>query len=54
MRNPEMKGITGSQYHIDPHPRFCSDDRFVVFTTTVRGQVDVAMVNTADLIDATS
>ena len=52
--NPEMPGIVGSSYHIDPHPRFCASDRFVVFTTTVRGEVDIALVSTSDLVDRTS
>jgi hypothetical protein len=52
--NPGMGGITGSSYHIDPHPRFCGLDRFVVFTTTIRGEVDLAVVETADLVDRTS
>ncbi len=49
--NPEMKGITGPHYHIDPHPRFCCSDNFIVFTTTIRGEVDLAVVRTSDLID---
>jgi hypothetical protein len=52
--NPEMPGIVGCQYHIDPHPRFCGSEQFVVFTTTVRGVVDVALARTSDLIDRTS
>jgi hypothetical protein len=52
--NPGMGGITGSSYHIDPHPRFCGRDRYVTFTTTVRGEVDLAIVPTADLIERTS
>jgi hypothetical protein len=52
--NPEMSGITGANYHIDPHPRLCCADRYVVFTTTVRGEVDLAIVPTRDLIDRTS
>jgi hypothetical protein len=52
--NPAMKGLTGSQYHIDPHPRFCGGDAFITFTTTVRGEVDLAMVKVADLVDATT
>jgi len=47
--NPEMANHTGANYHIDPHPRFCFGERYVVFTTTVRGQVDVALVPTATL-----
>ncbi|MBS3764730.1 MAG: hypothetical protein KGZ25_15630, partial [Planctomycetes bacterium] len=53
VRNPEMKGVTGSEYHIDPHPRFCSNDRYVVFTTTIRGSVELAIAETEDLIDRT-
>jgi hypothetical protein len=52
--NPGMGGITGSSYHIDPHPRFCGLDQFVVFTTTIRGEVDLAIVQTADLVERTS
>ena len=48
--NPAMDGYIGSNYHIDPHPRFCCGDRFVVFTATVRGRVDVAIVRTDDLV----
>ena len=48
--NPGIEGVTGTNYHIDPHPRFCCEDRFVVFTTTARGQVDLALVRTADLV----
>lgn len=49
--NPEMVGKTGRSYHIDPHPRFCLDDRYVVHTTTVRGEVDLAVVSFDDLKD---
>ena len=52
--NPEMPGLVGATYHIDPHPRFVGDDQYVVFTTTVRGEVDLAIVPVADLIARTS
>lgn len=52
--NPEVKGITGSQYHIDPHPRFCCSDKFVVFTTTIRREVDLAIAPTSELAELTS
>lgn len=52
--NPGMGGITGSSYHIDPHPRFCAQDQFVVFTTTIRGAVELVLVKTVDLVNATS
>ena len=48
--NPAIEGYVGANYHIDPHPRFCCGDRFVVFTATVRGRVDVAVVRTDDLV----
>ncbi len=54
LSNPEMKGIVGSQYHIDPHPRFCASDKFAVFTTTVRGEVDLAIVEVEDLVERTA
>jgi hypothetical protein len=47
----ETKGITGARYHIDPHPRFCFQDQLIVFTTVIRGQVDLALVKTSDLIN---
>ena len=52
--NPGRTDYTGCNYHIDPHPRFCCGDEFIVFTTVVRGEVDLAMVRTEDLIDRTS
>lgn len=51
--NPEVRGIVGARYHIDPHPRFCRGG-FIVFTVTVRGGVDLALVRTGDLIERTS
>ena len=53
-KNPGVSGIVGANYHIDPHPRFVGDGQFVVFTTTVRGEVDLAIIPTADLIAQTS
>ncbi len=35
------------------HPRFCYNDQYVVFTTTVRGEIDVAIVPTAELVEKT-
>lgn len=32
-----------SSYHLDPHPQFSPDGEWVVYTTTVRGMVDVAL-----------
>ena len=50
----ECTDYAGRNYHIDPHPRFCCNDQYVVFTTTVRGEVDVAIVPTADLVRAST
>lgn len=52
--NPGMPNHTGRSYHIDPHPRFCLDDEVVVFTTTLRGEVDLAVAYTRELIERTS
>ena len=49
--NPEHHSL-GSVYHIDPHPRFSPDGSMVVHTTTVRGEVDIALTLTADLLQA--
>ncbi|MFW5803113.1 MAG: hypothetical protein ACOCWJ_04270 [Verrucomicrobiota bacterium] len=52
--NPPRPDYAGKHYHIDPHPRFCAGDQYIVFTTTIRGEVDVAMISVRDLIDKTS
>jgi len=52
--NPKMPGITGANYHIDPHPRFSGDQKYITFTTTVRGEVDLAIIPTEVLIERTS
>ena len=41
-------------YHLDPHPRFCLDDQYICYTTTVRGHADLAVVPVASLVEATS
>jgi hypothetical protein len=53
IENPERTDYAGRYYHIDPHPRFCCGDQYVVFTTTVRGEIDVAIAPTQALIDQT-
>ena len=50
----ECTDYAGRYYHIDPHPRFVCNDQYVVFTTRVRGEVDVAILPTADLVRATT
>ncbi|MBF0244503.1 MAG: hypothetical protein HQL31_04445 [Planctomycetes bacterium] len=47
--NPERADYAGRNYHIDPHPRFVCGDRYIVFTTTVRGEIDLAIAATAEL-----
>lgn len=37
-------------YHLDPHPQFSPRDSWVVYTTTVRGSVDVALSPVQGLI----
>lgn len=54
VENPERDDYTGHHYHIDPHPRFCCNDRYVVFTTTIRGGVDVALAPTEELVERTT
>jgi hypothetical protein len=50
---PEPEGGR-RRYHVDPHPRFCADDRYICYTTTVQGRADVAIVPVAELIALTS
>ncbi len=52
--NPERTDRVGATYHIDPHPRFNFMDRVVTFTTTIRGEVDVAVALVDDLIARTA
>lgn len=35
--------IPRDQYHLDPHPQFSPKDSWIVYTSMVRGQVDVAL-----------
>jgi hypothetical protein len=51
MDNPAMENYVGGHYHIDPHPRFCCGDRYGVFTTTIRGEVDLAVVSVQELVE---
>lgn len=41
------------RYHVHPHPQFCAQDEWIVYTATVNGCADVALVRTADLVAAT-
>jgi len=50
----ERTDYAGRNYHIDPHPRFVCNDQYAVFTTTVRGEVDVAIVPTGELVKHSS
>ncbi len=37
-------------YHSHPHPQFCVDGQLIAYTTTVRGQVDVALTRTEGVL----
>ena len=41
-------------YHVHPHPRFCLNDRYICYTTNVRGSIDVALVPVSQLIERTT
>lgn len=44
-------GVARGPYHIDPHPQFSPQDRWIIYTTTAReGTVDVALASVKDLI----
>jgi hypothetical protein len=38
-------------YHLDPHPHFSRDGRYVVYTTTARGTVDVAVAPVEGVVE---
>ncbi|AHF91274.1 hypothetical protein OPIT5_14700 [Opitutaceae bacterium TAV5] len=42
------------RYHVHPHPQFCAQDRYVCYTTFVRGRVDVALCDVEKLVAMTS
>ena len=42
-----------SEYHPDPHPNFVCGDRYVVYTTTVLGRLDVALTPVDQLVERT-
>lgn len=42
------------RYHIHPHPQFCLHDRYICYTTTVRGRADVALVSVESLLARTA
>ena len=41
------------RYHGHPHPQFCPGDRWIAYTTTALGQIDVAFVDVRELVAAT-
>ena len=38
-------------YHLDPHPQFSSCDSWVIYTTTVRGKVDIALTSVEHILE---
>ena len=55
-KNPVVEGWSPQNpcwYHIDPHPGFIMQDKYISFTTTVLGHVDLAIADVAALIEAT-
>ncbi len=54
VENPARHDYVGRNYHIDPHPRFVGNEQYVVFTTTIRGEIDLAIVPTNDLLEQSS
>ena len=43
-----------AKYHVHPHPQFCCGDRYIGYTTLVRGNVEVALAEVDQLIKATA
>ena len=50
---PAPFGDRFSKYHVHPHPQFCANDRWICYTTTVLGEIDVALVDVRQLIHCT-
>ncbi|MFW6007432.1 MAG: hypothetical protein ACOCQ5_05520, partial [Halanaerobiales bacterium] len=56
-QNKEINIVTGlpnppfsrNKYHIDPHPQFSPKDSWIVYTTTVRNKVDVALTPVSNI-----
>lgn len=42
--------MTRDPYHLDPHPHFSPDDSMVIYMTTVKGKVDVALTPVNQLL----
>jgi len=42
-----------NNYHIDPHPRFTENEKYVVFTTTELGGADLAICSVDELLELT-
>lgn len=53
-KHEERTDYIGRHYHIDPHPRFCCNDQYVVFTTLFNNEVALAVTPVGHLIQATS
>lgn len=53
MPSNEYSPSNQCEYHIDPHPRFVMNEKYVLFTTSELGGADVALVNTAQLLKKT-
>lgn len=42
-----------NHYHIDPHPRFTENEKYIVFTTTELGGCDLAVASVEELVKLT-
>ncbi len=42
-----------ADYHIDPHPRFTENEKYIVFSTTELGGCDLAIASVEDLVSLT-
>lgn len=42
-----------TQYHLDPHPRFNANEKYIVFTTVIDGKPELAVAKTADILPMT-
>jgi len=43
--------VDRNMYHLDPHPQFSPCDNWIVYTTTVRGKIDIALCPVKNILE---
>lgn len=53
MSENDFSPANQATYHIDPHPRFSDNEKWIIFTTTELGGCDLAVASVDELIELT-